>query len=240
MKELKQIKLFRIAGPQDCRIVERFNRFVVIIEVNGYYHPAHITNTGRLSEFMVKGRKAFCFRTHHQGTTDFRLFAIAESGFGALIDTQLQMQAFEQALEQNLIPWLDGSRMLKRNAPLGTSRIDYLLEHYGKVGYLEVKSAVLRDGTYAMYPDCPSERGRKHIHELSAYVKGGGKGILLFMAALANVTAFKPNRAADERLYEALTEAHAVGVELRAIGLCYNPNDAGVYLFNPDLKIALV
>jgi len=88
-----------------------------------------------------------------------------------------------------------------------------------------------------MYPDCPSERGRKHIKELLGYEKGGGEGILLFMAALPQIKAFKPIKPADEKLYEELKEAHSSGVDIRAIGLYYNPKDAFVYLFNPDLGI---
>jgi sugar fermentation stimulation protein A len=90
-----------------------------------------------------------------------------------------------------------------------------------------------------MYPDCPSERGRKHVQELSGYVKEGGEGILLFIAALPHVKMFKPNKAADAKLYEDLKESHASGVDIRAIGLYFNPKDACVYLFNPDLEINL-
>jgi sugar fermentation stimulation protein A len=237
MEEEKRI--IRIENPRECRIIERLNRFVVTVENKGSNHPAHINNTGRLTELLVKGRQAFCFRTHHHSKTDFRLFAIEECGSGALIDTQLQMKAFEKSLDANLIPWLVGCRILKRNAKLGASRIDYLLDFNGKKVYLEVKSAVLREGDYAMYPDCPSDRGRKHIKELSSYAKEGEEGILLFITALPYVKAFKPNKRADAKLYEALTEAHASGVELRAIGLYYNPRDTFVYLFDPDLEVKL-
>jgi sugar fermentation stimulation protein A len=235
----EQKRIIRIDDPQECRIIERLNRFVVKVEINGNYHSAHINNTGRLSELLVKDREAFCFKTHHQGKTDFRLFAIEESGLGALIDTQLQMKVFEKALEANLIPWLEGCYILKINAKLGASRIDYLLECHGKAVYLEIKSAVLREEEYAMYPDCPSGRGRRHIKALSDSVKEGGAGILLFIAALPYLKAFKPNKAADAKLYEALKEAHSSGVDLRAIGLYYNPKDAWVYLFSPDLAINL-
>ena len=76
MKELTKINVFRIDNSQECRIIERLNRFVVMVEIKGTNHPAHINNTGRLHEFMVKGKKAFCFRTQNQGKTDFRRFAI--------------------------------------------------------------------------------------------------------------------------------------------------------------------
>ncbi|MBN1763427.1 MAG: DNA/RNA nuclease SfsA [Methanomicrobia archaeon] len=242
MKE--STRLIRIENPQECRIIERLNRFVVLIERDGTVYRAHITNTGRLLEFMVKGQKAFCFKTpqqHHRGKTDCRLFAIEERGLGALIDTWLQMKAFEDALLRNLIPWLAGCRMRKRNAALGASRsrIDYLLECHDKQVYLEVKSAVLRDGAYAMYPDCPTERGRKHVRELTNYVRAGGTGIVVFVAALPYVRAFKPNRAADPKLSDALVVAQSSGVDVRALGLYYNPEDGWVYLFEQDLAVII-
>jgi sugar fermentation stimulation protein A len=244
---MEPTRLIRIEHPQECRIIERLNRFVVLIERDGTVYRAHLTNTGRLLEFMVEGQKAFCFKTqqhqhHHRGKTDCRLFAIADHGLGALIDTRLQMKAFEEALLRNLIPWLAGCRMRKRNAALGASRsrIDYILECQGTQVYLEVKSAVLRDGAYAMYPDCPTERGRKHVRELTNYAREGGTGIVVFMAALPYVRAFKPNRAADPKLYDALVVAHASGVDVRAIGLYYNPGDGWVYLFEPELEVKLL
>ena len=52
-------------------------------------------------------------------------------------------------------------------------------------------------------------------------------------------SAFKPNKHADAELYDALKVAHSSGFELRAIGLYYNSNDAGVYLFEPDIEVRL-
>lgn len=233
------VKLFQIEEPQECRIRRRLNRFVVLIDVGADEHRAHITNTGRLSEFMIAGQRAFCFRTYHQGKTDFRLFAIEEQGLGALIDTWLQMAAFEVALNRGLIPWLSNCSIVKRNAQLGASRIDYLLTDQDEALYLEVKSAVLRQGTYAMYPDCPSERGRKHIRELIRVVRTGVQANVVFMAALPNVAAFKPNRAADPELYDAMKVARITGVDLRALGLFYHPGDAWVYLYDPELPVRI-
>lgn len=149
------------------------------------------------------------------------------------------MRAFEKSLGMGLIPWLRGYRILKRNARLGDSLIDYLLEGKGDEVLLEVKSAVLREKDRAMYPDCPSLRGRKHIKELINCVDKGGKAIILFIAALPGVRAFKPNKPADPKLYELLVEAHKVGVEIKSIGIAYQPEGSLVYLFNPDLAIDL-
>lgn len=212
---------------------------MVKIEIRGKPFRAHINNTGRLSEFMNRGGIAFCFPNEHLVKTGFRLFAVGERGLGCLIDTQLQMKAFEKALDSNLIPWLRGCRMIKKNAKLGTSLIDYLLDCGSQEVFLEVKSVVLRENQYAMYPDCPSERGQKHIKEITDYVRKGGKALILFMAALPQVRAFKPNKPADPLLNNFLVEASRIGVRVKSIGLFYHPQDSGVYFYNPDLDINL-
>ena len=235
----KSMRIIEVENPVKCVIVGCVNRFVAKVIVDGNEQRAYINNTGRLSELLVGGRGAFCVRSKGTGKTDYRLFAVEDDNLGAIIDTQLQMKAFERALETGLIPWLSGCRILRRNARLGSSLIDYLLRCNEDRVYLEVKSAVLRGGTYAMYPDCPSTRGRKHIKELANHAKRGGKSIILFIAALPKVEAFKPNKTADPEIHKLLLEANKVGVKLRAIGMYYNPADSFIYLYNPSLKIVL-
>ena len=227
-------KILHVKNVLECKIIRRINRFVVDVQIGEKCHKAWINNTGRLHEFLVEGRKGFCMK-NEKGRNPYRLFSIKEGNLGAIIDTQLQMEAFEKSLK--IIPWLDGCSVIKKNAKLGESLIDYLLECDGEEIYLEVKSAVLRKGKYAMYPDCPSARGRKHIKELIDYVKNGGEGTILFIAALPKIKAFKPNKSADAELYELLQKAYMLGVDVRCIGIYYNPKDSFVYLFNPDLGI---
>jgi DNA-binding sugar fermentation-stimulating protein len=97
----------------------------------------------------------------------------------SIIDTQLQMKCFEIALEKGYISWLScpnslcqvrncphRAKILKRNFRINHSLIDYLIEHKNKKYLLEIKSAVMKYKNFAMYPDCPSIRGQKHIKEL--------------------------------------------------------------------------
>jgi sugar fermentation stimulation protein A len=231
--------ILEILRATECRILRRINRFVVDVEVEGWAYRAHITNTGRLEQFLNQGRVAYCLPKENPGKTDFLLLAIQDGDAAALIDTRLQMQAFERVVGMGLIPWLKGWRIIKRNARLGTSLIDYLLESNGKAIYLEVKSAVLRDGKYAMYPDCPSLRGQKHVRELADHVKHGGEAIILFIAALPDVTAFKPCRTGDPTLCKLLAKAKRAGVRLKAVQMIYEPADGTIRLINGDLRVEL-
>ena len=229
--------LLSIADPVECTIVSRENRFVILVEVKGEICRASTNNTGRLEQFVMRGRKAFCIRHPEAMKTDFRLLAILDGQQAAIIDTRLQMQAFEMALEKQLIPRLIGFRMVKRDAQLGNSRIDYLLKKNSQQMYLEVKSAVLREGHYAMYPDSPTARGRKHIRELIHHVSFGGRATILFLAALPDVAAFKPSWEGDPELCQLLITADRAGVELRSLGLMYDLKDSGIYLYDADLPV---
>jgi sugar fermentation stimulation protein A len=199
----------------------------------------HINNTGRLEEFLIRGRKAFCMKTEHKGKTEGRLFAIEERGLGALIDTQLQMKAFERLVDKGQIPWLKDCSIQKRNPRLGASVLDYLLEREDKTVFLEVKSAVLREGRFATYPDCPTTRGQRHVQALTEYSKNGGAATIVFMAALPEVSAFKPSKKGDPLLEEYLLDADKHGVLIKAIGLFFNPIDHHIHLCEPDLPVIL-
>lgn len=197
-------------GPLiEVTIQKRLNRFVVSVTKGTGLYRAHINNTGRLEQFLKPGTTGYCLKPEKPGATDFRLIAVADREAAALIDTQLQMRAFEHGVRIDAFPWLRDYSGFKRNTPLGRSRIDCRME--GKQGflYLEAKSAVLREGAAALYPDCPTLRGRKHVRELKAQ--------------------------ADPDLYSGLQEAAAAGVTLRAIGMCSDPLTGQVILYAPDL-----
>jgi len=233
------VGILRIPCPLECIIIERINKFVVKVLIEGKMYRAYINNTGRLLDYLFRGKRGFCIRTEWTEKTDYRMFSMREDGLGAIVDTQLQMRAFEKAAQMKCIPWLGECKVVKRNAKLEESLIDYLLECGGDRVYLEAKSAVLRDGRYAMYPDCPSSRGRKHLEELRDHVKRGGRAIILFIAALPEVEAFRPNDYGDPDIPQLLREAYQTGVRVKSIGLYYSPEDSFVYLYNPDLRVEL-
>ena len=228
-----------VGHPLECTIIQRLNRFVVEIKMDDSLHHACINNTGRLKDYLFYGNRGFCTMNVRPLKTSYRLFAIREGDLAAIIDTRLQMKAFEEAFAKGLMPRFHGCTILKRNVRLGNSIIDYLLGCSERRVYLEVKSAVLREGRYAMYPDCPSARGQRHIRELMNHQTAGGAAAILFIAALPEVAAFKPNRAGDPQLCELLTEAQDTGVDIKAVALVYNPWDSLVYLYHSDLPVEL-
>ncbi len=222
-----------------CIVVRRVNKFVAeVIFGDRKIEYAYINNTGRLDKLLSEGKIGFC-QVKKRGKLRFRLFAIYDDGYGAILDTMMQMRAFEKALELGAIPWLANCRVAKRNVRLGNSLIDYLLMCNLREVYLEVKSAVLREGEYALYPDCLSLRGRRHIRELIKSIELCDRCIILFIAALPNVSKFKPNNKVDSIIHSLLRKASKIGVEIKAIGMLFNPSDNFIYLYDPNLKVEL-
>ncbi|KUH33195.1 sugar fermentation stimulation protein [Thermococcus celericrescens] len=224
-----------------CIFRKRLNRFVALVEVDGDERRALVTNTGRLEEFLVPGRKAFC-TPKTGGKTDFVLVAFEDfDERGAVIDTRTQAKAFERAVELGLIPWLENCRLKRKEITVGKSRLDYLFECPEGEVYAEMKSAVLRGGErgeYAMYPDCPSVRGQKHIRELIGLSKAGKRAMIFFIGAMPGVEKFRPYEMGDPEIARLIKEAVNVGVEIHALSISLLP-DGRVVLERPSLEIEL-
>lgn len=232
--------LLKIKETVECTIIRRTNRFVVEVEVDGKPAKAYINNTGRLRELLQPGMRGHCLPNPPGRRTQLRLFAINLHSLAAIIDTQLQMRALEEALKRGLLPWCGNCRIIRRNPRLGSSILDYLIERQGRETYTEVKSAVLAGPNgYAMYPDCPTQRGRRHIQELTRHAQRGGAALIIFIAALPGAKAFKPYAKEDPEIPRLLRHAAQTGVEIKAIAMHYNPKKATITLNNPNLPVKI-
>ena len=232
------IELLRVENVVECRVVERLNRFVVLVERNGL-EKAHINNTGSLRGVLVEGRKGYCI-PRKGGKTRYRLIAIECPGYheAALIDTWLQMHGFEISVENNYLPWLRGCKVAKRNPRTGSSLLDYLLKCNDQEVYAEIKSATLRlPGDKASYPEPASPRGRRHVEELTRLASRGTRALLVFIAGIPGAKGFKINEEADPLLPKLLENAIRAGVIVKAISMTYSPRSGAVVLDKADLEI---
>ncbi|HLI46683.1 MAG TPA: DNA/RNA nuclease SfsA [Geobacterales bacterium] len=232
-------KITNIGELISCNIVRRLNRFTVLINIEGREEAAWLTNTGRLKEIIYEGNTAVCIKLSSPKKLKFVLVGtkVDENKF-TLIDTRLQMKCFEIAQEKKMIDWLQDYKLKKRNIKLGKSLIDYYFTDNSKEFFIEVKSAVLFDGYHAMYPDCPSIRGRRHVEDLIEVKKKGKNAGLVFIAAHPFARAFKPFDAGDPILAQLIRKAYKEGVEIHALKMSLLKNGE-IILEDPELEIIL-
>lgn len=192
-------KILRLHNYRECRIINRLNRFTVEVVTSQGIFPVHITNTGRLLEYIKRDKLGLLIPINGRKLR-YRLVGVWDNDYYALIDTRLQAVAFEKLIEMNLLPRFEGYKIYSRNPRINHSVLDYkLVNEVGKEILIETKSAVLRGkDNSAMYPDCPTTRGRRHIKEIIRLRNRGCEAVIVFIAGLKNVTCFKPYSEGDK------------------------------------------
>ncbi len=200
-----------------CTILNKENRFVIRARLGSEVVRVHNTNTGRLEDLIWEGNEAYC-EEKEGGKLKYRLIA-AKTPFGfAVTDTNLQERVLKVAFEEGAIPWARGCEVKRR--PKRRSVFDFELLCEERI-LIEVKSADLASPrAEGMWPDCPTERGRRHLKELSELE---GRRIVLFVVGFPRATAFVPYYRGDPEAYEALLTAAKRGVEFKAIGMYFEP-----------------
>ena len=224
----------------ECRIIKKASRFTVLVEVKGERALAYINNTGRLEQYLSRGKVGYLIKSN-SGRLNYRLIGVEDQGFAALIDTRLQESAFKKLVEIGVIPWLKGYVVTKRYPRVQGRVFDFLLR--GSEGDLlvELKSAVLRLNNYiAGYPDAPTKRGREQIILLGDLVsKGIYKGLVVFIIGLPQVKVFQLYCEADKLIESAVKYAVKRGVVFRSISLYLDPYRRKVVLEDSDLPVIL-
>jgi sugar fermentation stimulation protein A len=231
-------KITTLEGLKKYTVVRRENRFVVTVRNDQRIKRALLRNTGRLYDMIQNGYTALCI-DRSKGRTDCNIIGVlVDDERAAIIDPFTQARVFELAVNNKLIPWLTDWHLRKREVTVGESRLDYLIADGTDEGYIELKSAAYCDGYYAMYPDCPSERGLRHITTLEHLNTSGYRTIIAFVAAHPNAKAFKPNMHAHEQLASKLSSAHKKGVEVYAIKI-FLDTYGNIFLADPNLPVEL-
>jgi len=230
--------LLKIENYQKGRVIERLNRFVVGVKLKNKNILVHLNNTGRLKDLIKKGKIALLLPIENR-KLKYRLSMVKEDkNIFSIIDTSLQMKCFEVALEKGYISWLKGAKILKRNFKINSSFIDYLILCKNKKYLLEIKSAVMNYKNFAMYPDCPSIRGQKHLKELIHTSSSKSLlPIILFIAGMKNVFGFSPNKNADPKIYELLKIAKNKGVKIKAIQIYFDEKIKSIILKKDNLRV---
>ena len=215
----------------DAVFLQRPNRFIAHCERNGETVVAHVKNTGRCKELLLPGVKVW-LQDHRgeakQRKTDFSLIAVEkQTGQGALLinmDSQAPNKIAEEALLDGRIqlPLDYGEEILsiRREVTFGSSRFDLQVTTNQRIWYVEVKGVTLEDTVdhfrTARFPDAPTERGAKHIHELIAAKEAGYGAAVLFIIQMPNADQFRPNWRTHRDFGFALQQAQKAGVAILA------------------------
>ena len=198
-----------------AKFIERRNRFVAYVELDGKVETVHVKNTGRCKELLLPGSDVILVKTDNPARkTQYDLVTVYKDGLGWVnIDSQAPNQVVKE--------WLDKSPSLFNNITLlkpeytyGKSRVDFYLECAYRKIFIEVKGCTLEIDGIGYFPDAPTERGVRHLNELA---KAAGKGYecyIAFVIAMPGVRKVLPNVKTHPEFGTALAAAMEAGVKV--------------------------
>jgi len=219
-------------------LVKRYKRFMAdVILDSGETVTAHCANSGSMLGCQPSGAEVWLSLATNPDRKLKYTWEMVRIGEGLVgINTALTNHLAEEAIRAGRIPELAGYSGVRREVRYGAnSRIDLLLEEPGRAPcYVEVKNVTLSRAVGRMeFPDAVTERGRKHLGELSAMVAAGARAVMLFVAQRDDGAFFTVAGDIDPAYEKALTTARTSGVE----ALCYicslTPEEIAVTGFLP-------
>lgn len=194
--------------------IDRPNRFIANVRIDGINETVHVKNTGRCKELLVPGAEVYLTEPGTIGRkTRYDLIAVRKEN-GMLINID------SQAPNKVAAEWLK-SQGLSRIIPeysYGNSRIDFYIEkiNSGRTEkyLMEIKGCTLERNGIGFFPDAPTQRGTKHLHELIKAVKDGYHAFAAFVIQMDNITEVKPNTDTDPDFVAAFEDAKRMGVKI--------------------------
>ena len=177
--------------------IDRPNRFIAHVEIDGHENTVHVKNTGRCRELLIPGAEVWLAGSDNPARkTAYDLIAVRKSnGLLVNIDSQAPNKVVKEWLSSS------GYDVVIPEYTYGDSRIDFY-----------VKGCTLERDGIGYFPDAPTQRGTKHLRELAK--AEGYHAVLLFVIQMDGITEVRGNRDTDPAFCQTLEEAKEAGVKV--------------------------
>lgn len=217
------------------KFIERPNRFIARVEINGKIEICHVKNTGRCRELLIPGVTVFVEENDNpKRKTKFSLIGVVKDERLINMDSQVPNKVVhEWILKGNLFKEVT---LIKPETTYNKSRFDFYVETKARKAFIEVKGVTLEDNKVVRFPDAPSERAVKHIKELCACLKEGYDAYIIFVIQMKNVLYFEPNDETHKEFGDVLREAKKAGVNIIAVD-CEVKEDSINIVDNVEVRV---
>lgn len=215
------------------RLVQRYKRFLAdVILADGTAVTATCPNTGAMLGLTSPGATVWLSESD-KATRKYRhTWEMVETDLGqgpvtVGINTGHPNAIVAEAIKAGLIPDLTGYGGLRREVKYGEgSRVDILLEDAKKPAcFVEIKNVhLMRKPGLAEFPDSRTERGVKHLGELSREVSEGKRAVMIYLIQRSDAASFDLARDIDPAYAAAAASARAQGVEMLAYRCALSPS----------------
>jgi sugar fermentation stimulation protein A len=200
-------------------LLRRYKRFLADVEIGAETVTAHCPNTGSMLGCSEPGRTVHLSRhdsAKRKHVYTWELINMETSLVG--VNTARTNAIVREALEEGKIPNLSHYDKVRSEVKLGRgTRIDLLLQGPDVPDYhLEVKNCTLVRNETAEFPDAASDRGRKHLQELTRLCEAGRPAGVFFLVQRMDARSFRPAREIDPEYARLLRRGAELGLQVHA------------------------
>ena len=197
------------------KLIKRYKRFFVDIKVNDSKITAHCPNTGSMMGLLEPGNTVFISKNNDPKRKLKFTLEIIKSGNRMIgVNTHRANKIVLDGLNKNLIKEFKNVKEIKPEFKYSDdTRFDFLCDDK----LLEVKNVtLLRDKSYAEFPDAVTTRGSKHLIKLAESIKKGYKPFVLFLTQIEGINKFKIAKDIDAEYYKNYVKVKKIGVKFLA------------------------
>ena len=203
--------------------LDRPNRFIAHVLLDGEAVVCHVKNTGRCRELLVPGCTVYVQHCPGPGRkTAYDLIAVQKGSRLINMDAAAPNRVFVEWLAAGGAGFIPGE--IRPEYRHGDSRFDFFFVRDGRRCLAEIKGVTLEENGIARFPDAPTERGVKHLHGLAQAVREGWEAWAVFIIQMEGVQRLEPNWATHAAFGEAMCKAQEAGVRLLALDCSVEPD----------------
>jgi len=206
------------------KLIKRYKRFFVDIEVNNKIITAHCPNTGSMLGLLNKNNFVWISpQNDPKRKLKYTLEIIKVKKKLIGVNTHRANRIVEHGLKNKLINEFKKIKKIKSEFKYSDdTRFDFLCDN--KI--LEVKNVTLiRNNDLAEFPDAVTTRGSKHLKKLINSIKNGYKPYVLFLTQIQGINNFKIARDIDINYFNDYIEAKKAGVNFIAYRCLLNSKE---------------
>ncbi len=203
--------------------LERPNRFIAYVNIDGKKETVHVKNTGRCKELLIPGAEVYLEKSDNPDRkTRYDLIGVKKGEMLVNMDSQAPNKVVEEWLKAGgLFPDVV---TVRPETVYGNSRFDFYIETSSERIFMEVKGVTLEEKGVVRFPDAPSERAVKHVEELVKAREDGYQVYVLFVIQMEEAEYFTPNEDTHPEFAAALCEAAVKGVQVLAYNCLVTPD----------------
>lgn len=195
---------------KNAKFHNRPNRFIANVWIGRELEKVHVKNTGRCRELLLPGAEVILEKSDKpERKTKYDLISVFKEGLGWVnIDSQAPNKVVKEWLEKQNYTYI------KPEYTYGDSRVDFYMEKDEEKYLMEVKGCTLEKEGIGYFPDAPTERGVKHLKELTKAAAKGYHCIVAFVIQMEGISEVRANVETHLEFAEALEEAENAGVQV--------------------------